>query len=374
MNLAHKYTLRVVEPGASGPVSRARKQFNILIEKLDDVRSRLAGWKALMPAIMRQADQQYQPLVQACYLHQKALVLLLDQIFLHKSLSKRERTKVARLICTTALELLACGDDAELKGIYNCHSGDDFDEQAEEDGAAIVAMIKDRFGVQLEADANLRSPEAVMKALAAQMSRNARDKQRAAQASEGSAPQRKSAGALAREERQAAAMDKVKQTVRDIFRKLASQFHPDREQDITERARKTALMQRVNVAYAGNDLLGLLELQLEVEQIDQAGLNNLGDERIRQYNKILEGQLRGIAGEITGFEQSASMQIGGKARIHLTPETLLRGLLTDIADMQAKHDAVVAQLVDFRDINKLKAWLKIYRPFAAYEQDDVGRF
>ena len=65
MNLAHKYTLRVVEPGASGPVSRARKQFNILIEKLDDVRSRLAGWKALMPAIMRQADQQYQPLVQA---------------------------------------------------------------------------------------------------------------------------------------------------------------------------------------------------------------------------------------------------------------------------------------------------------------------
>ena len=56
--------------------------------------------------------------------------------------------------------------------------------------------------------------------------------------------------------------------VREIFRKLASALHPDRETDPGERARKTALMQRANVAYAANDLLGLLELQFEVDQID----------------------------------------------------------------------------------------------------------
>ena len=372
MKPAAEYSLRIVEPDGSGKVSRARKQFDTLIKKLDDMRSRLAGWKASMPAIMRQADQQYQPLVQACHLHQKALVILFDQIFLHKSFSKRERTKVARMICTMALELLAQDDDDEVKDIYNRHSGDDFDEQAEEDGAAIVAMIKDRFGVQLDADANLRTPEAVMKALAAQMGRDAREKQRAADADTGAAARRKSAGALAREQRQTVAMDKVKQTVRDIFRKLASQLHPDREPDASERDRKTALMQRVNVAYAANDLLSLLELQLEVEQIDRAGLNSLGDERIRQYNKILEGQLREIEGEITGFEHSASMQIGGKIRVRLTPEILLRGLLTDIAEMQAKRDALVEQLADFRDINKLKVWLKTYKPFTVQEHDDAG--
>lgn len=69
--------------------------------------------------------------------------------------------------------------------------------------------------------------------------------------------------------------------MRDIFRKLASALHPDRETDPAEHGRKTALMQRANVAYAANDLLGLLELQLEVDQIDQTGLDNLGDDRIK---------------------------------------------------------------------------------------------
>jgi hypothetical protein len=92
--------------------------------------------------------------------------------------------------------------------------------------------------------------------------------------------------------------------VRDIFRKLASALHPDRETDSAKRGRKTALMQRANVAYAANDLLGLLELQLEANQIDQTGLDNLDDDRIKQYNRILDGQAGEIKAEIIALETS----------------------------------------------------------------------
>jgi len=56
------------------------------------------------------------------------------------------------------------------------------------------------------------------------------------------------------------------QSIREIFRKLASALHPDRETDRKGREVKTALMLQVNRAYAGNDLLTLLELQ--IEQVD----------------------------------------------------------------------------------------------------------
>jgi hypothetical protein len=369
MKLTAQYALRIAEPTVKGPASSARKKFNTLIKKLEATRLRLAAWQEAMPTIMRQAEQEFQPLAQAYAEHQRALVLLWDRMFDHKLLGKKDRTKLAGLICSVALELLAHEDDAELKDIYNRHSGGDFDAQADQDGAAFKSMMESILGVPMEADIDLRSPAAMLEALAAQMGQRADQEQQAAQAKP--AARRKSAAALAREQRQADEADKLKQTVRDIFRKLVSQVHPDRELDAAERERKTALMQRVNVANAANDLLGLLELQLEIEQIDQAALNNLSEERIKQFNKILDGQLRELERETAGIEYAAAMEMGGPERGRLTPQSMLHCLRVDIAEMQARNDAIVAELEAFSDVNTLKAWLKAYRPALVSEYDEA---
>ncbi|MGK5076999.1 molecular chaperone DnaJ [Janthinobacterium sp. HLX7-2] len=369
MKLTTQYSICIAEPGTKGPVSRARKQFNTLIKKIEAMRLRLAAWNEAMPSIMRQAEQEFQPLVQAYSVHQKALVLLLDQMHQHKSMGKKERAKLVDLICSVALDVLADGDDAELKDIYNRHSGGDFDAEADQDGAAFRDMMEQILGVQMDAEVDLRSPEAMLEALAAQMHQRAEQEQQTAQAKAATRP--KPASALAREQRQAAEADKLKQSVRDIFRKLVSELHPDREPDAAERERKTALMQRVNVAYAANDLLDLLALQLEIEQIEQADLNNLSEERIKQYNKILDGQLRELERETAGSESAAAQEMSGQQRGRLTPQALLRCLHVDIAEMQAKLDAIVAELEEFRDVNKLKAWLKTYQPVEASDYSDA---
>lgn len=59
---------------------------------------RLAGWKEAMPAIMRQAENEFQPLAQTYSAHQRTLVLLLDQMFPHKSMGKKDRAKLTDLI------------------------------------------------------------------------------------------------------------------------------------------------------------------------------------------------------------------------------------------------------------------------------------
>jgi hypothetical protein len=369
MKLSKQNSLCIAEPTAAGPASRARKQFNTLIKKLEAMRSRLAEWKEAMPVIRRQVEQEFGPLALAYSEQQRALVLLFDQMFKHKSMGKKDRAKLADLICSITLELLAAGEDAELKEIYNRHSGGDFDAEIDEEGDALKHMLEAFLGVEINDGVDLRSPEAIMEALSAQTGRRGEAERQA-----GAATPRKPASARAREQRQAAEADQLKQTVRGIFRKLVSDLHPDRETDVGEHARKTALMQRVNVAYAANDLLGLLELQLEIEQIDQAGLDNLSEERIRQYNKILEAQLRELERETANIEYAAMLEMGADVRGRLTPQALLRCMRDDIAEMQAKLEAIVADLEEFRDVHKLKAWLKSYRLAVLPDHDDAGWF
>jgi hypothetical protein len=244
-------------------------------------------------------------------------------------------------------------DDPDVEAIYRRHSDDDGD--ALDEKAAFMelmdALDMDAADVDGEDDAD-------------------DDRTRA-----GPAARRKSAAALARERRQEAEAAKVKQTVRDIFRKLAGELHPDREPDPAERARKTALMQRVTVAYKAHDLLGLLELQLEIEQIAQADLNGLSEERVKQYNKVLQGQLDEVEADIAAFEHEACMLSGGRMRERRpTPQELLRRLRVDLAEMRSSIERVEAELEAFRDANQLKAWLKTYRPEPAPQYDDAFWF
>lgn len=351
MTSTPQHAIRITTP-AAGPLSRARKQFNTLVKKLETERVRLAFWHTEAPKIRAMADNEFNPLFDQFASRRRELVRLLDRAWHDKALSKRDREKLADFICSMALAAVeADQDDDDIKAIYNRYSQSDFDEEADAENAVFRAMVKQATGVELDADTDLDSAHAFFEAMHEKM--EAADAQRA----EPAKPAKPSARALRHEAEEA----KLKQSVRDIFRKLASALHPDRETDPAERARKTDLMQRANVAYGANDLLGLLELQLEVEQVDQAGLDNLGDDKIEQYNGVLARQVREIHMEIQALEFHLALDMGWEPDERRTPKALMRQLRQDIAAMKANVKAVEADLVEFGDIRKLKAWLKGYR-------------
>jgi hypothetical protein len=180
---------------------------------------------------------------------------------------------------------------------------------------------------------------------------------------------RQSAAAAKREAEQAEAS----KSIREVYRKLASALHPDRETDPQEQARKTVLMQRVNHAYAKGNLLQLLELQLEIEQIDRRAIDGLSEARLTHYNGILEEQLRELDQEIQHVETGFRRTYGIAQSVKVAPDTVMRMLTRDIAGMQrSNHDLTVA-LREFDDPEKVRDWLKDMkrRPASSRIDDDA---
>ncbi|NHZ37289.1 hypothetical protein [Massilia rubra] len=353
MTTSSPYPVRIAAPASAGMPSRARKQFNNLVKKLEAERAKLALWREELPKIHALADREYRPLAEQFDARRKQLLVIYDQAYTHKAIGKKDRDKLQALICPMAWELMEADDDELIKEIYNRHSGRDYDQEMDEEKALMLKMVGSITGLDLDADAFIHSPDAFFASLEEKMAEREHDAQQA----EPAKPPKLSK----REEKHQAEQDKLKQSVRDIFRKLASALHPDRETDPAERERKTGLMQRANRAYAANDLLGLLELQLEVEQIDQAGLDNLGDERIKQYNRILSGQLDEVSGELFDMEMSLARDIGWESTRRPAPKTVLKTLHADIAAMRAQIGQIEAEIAALADIAALKRWLKTLR-------------
>lgn len=287
------------------------------------------------------------------------MVHRLDQVSDLKGLSKAERHMVADLIIELAGTLLAERDDETLKAIFNKYHHVDYDTQEAAELAHMKAQFEEMTGFDLGDDVDLRSPEDVMRRAQAQMEEMFAGAEDARQAqAEQKAKRKKSAKQIAKEEKEQAEAQQISQSIREVYRKLASALHPDRETDPQERERKTALMQRVNQAYEKNNLLQLLELQLELEHIDQSHINNLGEERLAHYNKILKEQLGELDDEIIHVEDDFRMRFGFDPFVSLSPATVLRHLSNDIVITQQMIRGMKKDLVDLQDVKKTKAWLK----------------
>jgi hypothetical protein len=146
--------------------------------------------------------------------------------------------------------------------------------------------------------------------------------------------------------------------LREIFRKLASALHPDRETDAAEREAKTALMQRVNQAYAASDLLTLLELQLQIEQIDASHIASASAARLKHYNKIMAEQLAELRGEITRMEMGWKMEFGISPFADADPRRLMKVLQESERQWRAHLASMQRDVRRLANAAATKQWLK----------------
>ncbi len=378
MPTSKTHAVRIVADKAKPGLSKAQQQFNTLIKKIDQQKQRLGQWSETIPKMQQLTAQEYEPLLDTYGELQTQWVHLLDQAHAHPVLKKRDKEKLSHLICEAAIDLLADGgDDADLKAIYNRHSGADFDEEDAELEAATGELMKSMMEGMLGMDfgdadvSSLEKMKAFMEEKMESMRSEHETHQREAEARR--AKRKKTAKQQAKEEQQQAEAAHLKKSIQEIYRKLATALHPDRETDPAERERKTALMQKVNVAYGNKDLLQLLELQLQVEQIDQAHVNTIAEDRLKHYNKILKDQLQQLQHEVQGIEMGWRMQLSLPPFAPVSPKGLIAKLQDDIRQLQHEVAAIKQDLHTFQDIELLKGWLKGYKiPKAdAMDMDDL---
>ena len=354
-------------------LSKGQKAFNTLIKQIEKRRARLSAWEAAMPAFHRKYVSQFAPLEQTSIDLRTKLVHRLDHAYAQKDLTKSERRTIADLISDLAGELVAQSDDPELKSIYNRYSESDFDSEAAAELDDMKTALEAMLGVELGDDVDMSSPEDVLQRAHAQMEKLQAQDALENQAREARrAKRKKTPRQLAAEAREQVEQAELSLSIREVYRKLASALHPDRETDPQERERKTILMQRANQAYSKNSLLQLLELQLELEHIDQSVINNIGEDRLKHYNKILKEQLGELDHEILHVENGFKHSYGIPPFIEVSPGTVMRNLAADIFSLQESLHALEHDLLVFDDVKQLKGWLKsVKRSLAAPRLDDM---
>ena len=344
----------------NGPSGKTQQRFGKLVKEVARLKDAVRAWSQARPELerrivecMRMAEEHRTALAE--------LVRVLDRGYPHRSLTKRERRYLRELLCDMARQILLEDGPEDLKAIYNRHTRSDFDTEAAEEDAVQVQVLRsvlEQAGLDL-GDADIRTVndlEEVARARMAELSREAEPREREAESRR--AQRKKSAREVAAELRRESERVLVGKALQEVYRKLAMALHPDREPDPEERARKTLLMQQINVAYEQKDLLQLLELQLRFEQIDEAQIGTLAEDRLERYNRLLADQVAQLKGELVGLELPWRMQLqlppSGRlspVRVRAALEEELRTMASDVAQTRFDVQALA-------DVRALKVWLR----------------
>ena len=251
------------------------------------------------------------------------------------------------------------GEDPEIKAVYNKHSNLDFDTAKDEDIQRLKAEAEAATGFDLGGDEGIRSEEDLVQRLYEEMAA------RETAAEERDEPRPRKPSKRSEDNAQLA-----RQALREIYRKLASAVHPDRESDAARREEKNELMQRINQAYAANDLLSLFEIQIEIDQLDPEQIGNLGTQRLRHYNRLLAEQLEQLRGKLQALEASAGADDETDFEAGFDAQKLEMRLRRQARGLRAEVTRQEQLLRVLADKAATRRWLKQQRQFAKRDDDE----
>lgn len=328
--------------GGSAPLSKAQKEFNRLTRLVAELRAHVVAWQAASDALQQRHAAELAPQLRRLRDTQREAVLWIDAFLQHppagEKLTRKARAKLDAMLRLLACDVLDQGPDAEVEAAHDRYSAQHYADVQQDETDLTAAALGKAFGD----DTLFEGPAASLDELLQ------RAAERMAQAPEPEPPHSRAAKARARDEK---ALKDASQSVRNVYRRLARELHPDREPDAAQRERKTALVARANQAYEANDLLTLLTLQLDLEQIDGAGIAALPDQRLRHYNRVLKEQQATLEGELAMLQMpaSAAMQDAPPGLLRWAPQLLDLAFARDLQAVRSAQKSLAADLDLLRD-------------------------
>ncbi len=341
------------------PADKSQAAFKRLVTQIEEQRAVLRQWQDYRTRYNHRVSSELVPLQSELWQARRRMAFLLDDLLGRPSglRGKRQRARLQQMLIQLIQDMLLEKSDAELEVIHDKYSDLTYAEDQSLSMALSQDMIENLFGIRMGDQHGATN----MEELFAKAEQELRDQMEHANHAKHEnihrqAKKPKSRKAEAAQAKREQAAKEVSQSVRDVYRKLASALHPDRETDAAARQRKTEQMQRVNQAYESSDLLGLLNLQLEIEQIDAAHLASLSAQRLAHYNQVLREQLSELKAEIETVIAPFLLVVAHSR--NLIPDMVDRALSEEVARVALSVKQIKADLEDFKDPKKLGAALK----------------
>ena len=357
------------------PQNKAQAQFQRLIAKIERRREQLQLWQAFTPHYNERLASEFLPLQEAMRACQRKLATAIDELLSlpakGRALGRVQRAKLRQLLDELLDTLVNDDADEALIALFDKYSDISYAEARESDMEMTQSLIEKVLGSEFTEEHDAANTDELLEFARRKLQEKVlEEKQRhqARSAEPGATPKAKAAQA----KREQAAKE-ISQSIREVYRKLASALHPDREPDVDERQRKTLLIQRVNQAYEASDLLTLLELQLEIEQIDAAHLTNVAPERLAHYNQILRDQLADLDAEIFHHVLPFRETMGIPSR-SIAPELVDRYLSADITQLRVSIKHAEQDLAALQDPKRLSALLKQVSLHTVDDDMDIDEF
>ncbi len=344
-------------------LSKSQKEFNRLIKKIEKTGQELAEYKATAMRLQERVQKDLVP-VQRQYAEQLAnLVKIMDRAFDSGFFKKAEKKKLSDWILKNAFALIDDHGMDDLKAIYDKHDEDGFDatnQMANEQiGESMREMMKMMFGIEIDDDADVSSPELLEAQIKAKMAEKQMNFDPFGQHQHTERPKTKKQ--IEREDKQKLEATNITKAVRTIYMDLVKAFHPDRETDEAEKARKTEIMHRITEAYEKNDLLALFKLQLEFNRIDRDHLDRLAEDQLKYYNKILKQQVAELEEELEQLQMQLQAMSGRQSYYIPSATQIELQLSSDINALKKDINALKKEAKQLQDNDILRLWLKNYK-------------
>jgi hypothetical protein len=358
--MSGKSLLHAPRPDARTSSTPGQDRFRYLIDRIEKLRHARADWEKLVVAFKASDAERVHPLRATLKQVTRDTVFQIDRLLDQKGWSRADQSALKDIACHTAEALLRANpDDAEIRTIFDRYSSLSFQEMKQEEIEDLKQDAKEYMGIDLE-DADIESEDDLLERVYEHM-KNEEARQREPSAEHGKAPG---------QQRAEASTQAAKQFLKEIYRKLASAVHPDREADAARRAEKTELMQQINRAYATNDLLTLLEAQLRLELIDPDHVSKISGKRLQHFNRLLSQQFEAAKAELRSLQDAFRMDHDlphGHAinarDLHLVTQRRARELRAYIQQQKRFLEVLASK-------SATKRWLKEQRRFESSEDAD----
>ena len=321
----------------------------------------------------RQAEQDALHRQMVMFLHER---LQRPEASHVKVLTASNRKAIGRIIVSLSIAQAMQGDVLmrQIHDFYSDESIEDQDEMKLEDMRELLSEmgvelpeLGDTANAAEHARAALAAiQERMLKSQAVEDQRQAkRDQKRADRKAEKAKSDPKAQAKLAAQSQ--AALD-AQSSLKNIYRQLASQLHPDRAEDDAQRALHHDLMSEVNAAYDKQDLLALLKLQLKAQQIDANAMHSVAEDKLKAWVALLRAQAK----ELTGDVQNMRIQIMGEFRLPHGRLITAAALETSYRQAMHEYDDVLHMMRSDLELIKndagLKRWAKAQSRLLAQDE------
>ena len=325
--------------------STEQRRFQAKQAQIEAYKAQLAKQRLLAQDFERRYASAISPIERKKAQLSLSIILYLDRRLDAKGLSKTIRAEMAQIIVMIAQSLMRssvqAGDVPTIEALQAKHSvasqDDDRDALSEKIDAIFEEALRSDWNQQLQEQEKELAREAAKKAHIASRTKKSKAKDSSKETPE---------------------EIEAQQSLREVYRRLVSLLHPDREPDAAERLRKTALMVEANAASAKQDLLALLQLQWQVLAQTEGAIAQIADNKLRQFNLMLDKQLTTLERELMAEESKFRRNFGIGQTQSLQAKSLSRVLRDHVNHGKDDLEQMADSLDIIQDDVGLKYWVR----------------